>query len=147
MPKVVSNLWFAEQAREAVEFYVSVIPDSRIGRTTILPAETPSGPPGSVELIEFTLGDQAFLAMKAGPLDSFNHSFSIAILLDSQAEIDRIWDAFLANGGTPEACGWLKDRWGPFLADRAAGAFRDGRRQRSRAGKARHRGDARHGQD
>ena len=50
--------------------------------------------------------------MKAGPLDSFNHSFSIAILLDSQAEIDRIWDAFLANGGTPEACGWLKDRWG-----------------------------------
>ena len=50
--------------------------------------------------------------MKAGPLDSFNHSFSIAILLESQAEIDRIWDAFLANGGTPEACGWLKDRWG-----------------------------------
>ncbi|ANL35031.1 VOC family protein [Rhizobium phaseoli] len=112
MPQVVSNLWFAEQAREAVEFYVSVIPDSKIGRTTILPAETPSGPPGSVELIEFTLGDQAFLAMKAGPLDSFNHSFSIAILLDSQTEIDWIWDAFLANGGTPEACGWLKDRWG-----------------------------------
>lgn len=50
--------------------------------------------------------------MKAGPLDSFNHSFSIAILLESQAEIDRIWDAFLANGGTPEACGWLRDRWG-----------------------------------
>lgn len=86
--------------------------DSRIGRTTILPAETPSGPPGSVELIEFTLADQAFLAMKAGPLDSFNHSFSIAILVESQAEIDRIWEAFLANGGTPEACGWLKDRWG-----------------------------------
>src|SRR5215213_7045727 len=63
MPKVVSNLWFAEEAREAVEFYVSVIPDSRIGRTTVLPAETPSGPPGSVELIEFTLADQAFLAM------------------------------------------------------------------------------------
>jgi predicted 3-demethylubiquinone-9 3-methyltransferase (glyoxalase superfamily) len=112
MPKVVSNLWFAEEAREAVEFYVSVIPDSRIGRTTILPAETPSGPPGSVELIEFTLAGQAFLAMKAGPLDSFNHSFSIAILVESQAEIDRIWEAFLANGGTPEACGWLKDRWG-----------------------------------
>ncbi len=112
MPKVVSNLWFAEEAREAVEFYVSVIPDSRIGRTTILPAVTPSGPPGSVELIEFTLADQAFLAMKAGPLDSFNHSFSIAILVESQAEINRVWEAFLANGGTPEACGWLKDRWG-----------------------------------
>ncbi|MBY5698794.1 VOC family protein [Rhizobium leguminosarum] len=93
MPKVVSNLWFAEEAREAVEFYVSVIPDSRIGRTTILPAETPSGPPGSVELIEFTLADQAFL-------------------VENQAEIDRIWEAFLANGGTPEACVWLKDRWG-----------------------------------
>ncbi len=84
MPKVISNLWFAEQAREAVEFYISIIPDSRIGRTTILPAETPSGPPGSVELIEFTLGDQAFLAMKAGPLDSFNHSFSIAVLLEAK---------------------------------------------------------------
>jgi predicted 3-demethylubiquinone-9 3-methyltransferase (glyoxalase superfamily) len=54
--------------------------------------------------------------MKAGPLDSFNHSFSIAILVESQAEIDRIWEAFLANRGTPEACGWLKDRW-----DRRAG--------------------------
>ncbi|OWV76912.1 hypothetical protein ATY76_02865 [Rhizobium sp. R339] len=112
MPKIVSTLWFAEEAREAVEFYVSTIPDSRIGRTTILPAETPSGPPGSVELIEFTLAGQTFVAMKAGPFDSFNHSFSVAVLLDSQAEIDRIWDAFLANGGTPEACGWLKDRWG-----------------------------------
>lgn len=47
MTKVVSNLWFAEHAREAVEFYVSIIPDSSIGRTTILPAETPSGPPAA----------------------------------------------------------------------------------------------------
>ena len=49
--------------------------------------------------------------MKAGPLDSFNHSFSIAILLENQAEI-VIWDAFLANGGTPEACGSLRGTLG-----------------------------------
>jgi predicted 3-demethylubiquinone-9 3-methyltransferase (glyoxalase superfamily) len=112
MPKVISHLWFAQEAREAAEFYVSIIPDSRLGRVTVLPAETPSGPPGSVELVEFMLGDQAFVAMKAGPLDTFNHSFSIQILCESQGELDGIWDGFLSNGATPEACGWLRDRWG-----------------------------------
>ncbi|QFI68515.1 3-demethylubiquinone-9 3-methyltransferase [Sinorhizobium alkalisoli] len=63
-------------------------------------------------MIEFTLDNQNFIALEAGPLDAFNHAFSIVVECDSQEEIDRIWDAFLGNGGTAEQCGWLKDRWG-----------------------------------
>lgn len=112
MPKIVSHLWFAEQARQAVDFYVSIIPNSAIAGETTVSAETPSGPPGSVKVIEFTLDDQNFIALEAGPLDPFNHAFSIQVQCDSQEEIDRIWNAFLANGGEAEQCGWLKDRWG-----------------------------------
>lgn len=112
MAKVTSHLWFERDASEAVEFYVATVPNSAIGRTTTVPAETPSGPAGSVKIIEFQLGDQDFTALEAGPLDPFNHSFSIQVELDNQAEIDRVWNAFLDKGGKPEQCGWLKDRWG-----------------------------------
>ena len=112
MVKVISFLWFAESAREAVEFYVSLVPDSSIGDITTVPSETPSGPPGSVEIVEFTLGDQNFIAMQAGPFEQFNHAFSVQVVCENQAELDRIWDGFLANGGTAEHCGWLRDRWG-----------------------------------
>jgi predicted 3-demethylubiquinone-9 3-methyltransferase (glyoxalase superfamily) len=112
MSKISSNLWFEKEARKAVEFYVSVVPNSSVGRLTVLPAESPSGPPGSVKIIEFKLGDQEFTAMEAGPLDAFNHSFSISVQCETQEEIDRIWKAFLENGGVEEQCGWLRDRWG-----------------------------------
>ncbi|MCK3779644.1 VOC family protein [Ensifer sesbaniae] len=112
MKNVVSNLWFEKEAREAVEFYVSLVPNSAITRIATLPAESPSGPPDSVKIIEFTLGKQEFLALEAGPLDPFNHSFSIMIQCDTQEEIDRLWNAILDNGGEPEQCGWIRDRWG-----------------------------------
>jgi predicted 3-demethylubiquinone-9 3-methyltransferase (glyoxalase superfamily) len=112
MSKISSNLWFEKEVRQAVEFYVYVVPNSSMGRLTVLPAETPSGPPGSVKIIEFKLGDQDFTAMEAGPLDAFNHSFSISVQCETQEEVDRIWSAFLENGGVEEQCGWLRDRWG-----------------------------------
>ncbi|KSV75422.1 VOC family protein [Sinorhizobium sp. Sb3] len=112
MTTVVSNLWFAKVAREAVDFYISLVPNSAITRITTLPAESPSGPPGSVQVIEFMLGNQQFMALEAGPLDPFNHAFSIMIQCDSQEEIDRLWSAILDNGGEPEQCGWIRDRWG-----------------------------------
>lgn len=112
MTNVVSNLWFERDALDAVEFYISVVPNSAIIRTTTLPAESPSGPADSVKLIEFTLGNQQFMALEAGPLDPFNHAFSIVIQCDSQEEIDRLWNALLENGGQAEQCGWLRDRWG-----------------------------------
>lgn len=112
MTNVVSNLWFEKDALEAVEFYISLVPGSAITRTTVMPAESPAGPAGSVKVIEFTLGQQEFLALEAGPLDPFNHSFSIMIRCDTQEEIDRLWSALLENGGEVEQCGWIRDRWG-----------------------------------
>jgi predicted 3-demethylubiquinone-9 3-methyltransferase (glyoxalase superfamily) len=78
---------------------------------TPLPADTPSGPAGSVKVVEFTLMGQPFMAISAGPLDPFNHAVSFAVLCDDQAEIDRLWAA-LSQGGKTEQCGWLKDRYG-----------------------------------
>ena len=111
MAKVTQHLWFAHDMQQALRFYTSLIPGSSMGPVQTLPAESPSGPPGSVEIADFTLGDQRYRAIQAGPLDPFNHSFSIVVECDDQAEIDRLWDA-LKEGGTVEQCGWLRDRWG-----------------------------------
>lgn len=112
MAKVSSHLWFERDARAAVDFYVSTIPGSSVTAAVPIPAETPSGPAGSVLVIPFRLCNQDFIALEAGPLDPFNHSFSIMVECASQDELDRIWNAFLDNGGTAEQCGWLRDRWG-----------------------------------
>jgi len=109
--KVVPFLWFAKDAEEAVRFYVSLIPNSSLDNVWALPADTPSGPPGSVKVVEFTLGGVQFNAMQAGPMDTFNHAVSFVINCDDQAEVDRLWDA-LGQGGSYEACGWLKDKYG-----------------------------------
>jgi predicted 3-demethylubiquinone-9 3-methyltransferase (glyoxalase superfamily) len=114
MPNVSTNLWFDKDVHAAVDFYVSLVPNSSLGRVTTLPAESPAGPADSVTFIEFTLGGQRFTAMEAGPLDPFNHAFSISVYCETQSEIDRIWHGFLENGGTEEQCGWLRDRWGVY---------------------------------
>jgi predicted 3-demethylubiquinone-9 3-methyltransferase (glyoxalase superfamily) len=111
MSKITPCLWFADKAEEAARFYVSLIPDSRINSVTPLPADSPSGPAGSVQVIEFTLAGQSYIAMQAGPLDPFNHAISFMINCADQAEVDRLWDA-LSQGGSIEKCGWLKDRYG-----------------------------------
>jgi predicted 3-demethylubiquinone-9 3-methyltransferase (glyoxalase superfamily) len=109
--QVRSFLWFADHAREAVRLYTSVIPNSSCDDPAVIQNDSPSGPAGSVEVIEFTLAGAPFTAMKAGPLDPFNHAFSISVECADQAELDRIWNALL-DGGRPEQCGWLVDRHG-----------------------------------
>lgn len=109
--KITPFLWYATEAEEAAAFYVSIFPNSRIVRVTALPSESPSGPPGSVKLVDFELFGQPFTAMTAGPLDPFNHAISFSVSCADQAELDRYWNALL-DGGSTEACGWLKDRYG-----------------------------------
>lgn len=111
MQRITPFLWYAKEAEEAAAFYVSIFPDSRITRVVSMPSESPSGPPGSVKIVDFVLFGQEFVAMTAGPLDPFNHAVSFVVNCKDQAEIDRYWDALL-DGGTPEQCGWLKDRYG-----------------------------------
>jgi predicted 3-demethylubiquinone-9 3-methyltransferase (glyoxalase superfamily) len=111
MQKITPFLWYNKEAEEAAAFYAGLFPDSRVVRVTAMPSESPSGPPGSVKIVEFVLFGQDFTAMSAGPLDPFNHAISFVINCDGQAEIDRYWNALL-EGGKAEECGWLKDRYG-----------------------------------
>jgi predicted 3-demethylubiquinone-9 3-methyltransferase (glyoxalase superfamily) len=110
--KILTFLWYAKDAEAAAEFYVSLFPDSRIEGVTTLHSETPSGPPGTVKVVNFTLFGTPFQAMTAGPHHDFNDAVSIVVLCDDQAELDRYWNALLHGGGTPQACGWLIDRFG-----------------------------------
>lgn len=109
--KITPFLWYAKGAEEAAKFYTGIFPNSRVTRVTAMPSESPSGPPGSVKVVEFVLFGQPFVAMSAGPLDPFNHAVSFVVNCDDQTELDRYWNALL-EGGSPEQCGWLKDRYG-----------------------------------
>jgi len=111
LEKITPHLWFVKEAEQAAQFYASIFPDSRVDRVTVIPSDSPSGPAGSVKMVEFTLFGQPFLAISAGPLDSFNHAISFVVNCDDQKEIDRYWGALL-QGGQAEQCGWLKDRFG-----------------------------------
>lgn len=109
--KIFPHLWYAKEAEEAAAFYASIFPDSRVERVTALLSDSPSGPAGSVKVVDFTLFGQRFQAISAGPLDPFNHAISMVVVCDDQAELDRYWDALL-KGGKAEACGWLQDKYG-----------------------------------
>ena len=111
-PKIRTFLWYAKEAEEAAKFYASIFPESRVDRVTPLLSESPSGPPGSVKVVDFTLFGQRFQAMTAGPHHDFNDAISMVVLCDDQAELDRYWNALLQGGGKPQACGWLIDKFG-----------------------------------
>jgi predicted 3-demethylubiquinone-9 3-methyltransferase (glyoxalase superfamily) len=110
--KINTFLWYATQAEEAARFYTSIFPDSRVNGVWALPAESPSGPAGSVKVVEFTLFGQPFQAMTAGPHHEFNDAISIVVTCEDQAELDRYWNALLQGGGKEQACGWLTDKFG-----------------------------------
>ena len=111
MQTIAPHLWFTEKAEEAASFYASIFPNSRVDRVVASPADTPSGPAGSVTMVDFTLNGQQFRAISAGPLDPFNHAVSFVVTCETQEEVDRYWNALL-KGGSAEECGWLKDRYG-----------------------------------
>jgi predicted 3-demethylubiquinone-9 3-methyltransferase (glyoxalase superfamily) len=110
--KIFPHFWYAAAAEEAARFYASIFPDSRVDHVTPLMSESPSGPPGSVKVVDFTLFGQRFQAITAGPHHEFNDAISMVVLCEDQAELDRYWNALLEGGGQPQACGWLIDRFG-----------------------------------
>jgi predicted 3-demethylubiquinone-9 3-methyltransferase (glyoxalase superfamily) len=110
--KIYTHFWYATAAEEAARFYASIFPDSRVDGVWSLPIDSPSGPAGSVKVVDFALFGQRFQAMTAGPHHEFNDAISIVVLCDDQAELDRYWNALLEGGGKPQACGWLIDRFG-----------------------------------
>jgi predicted 3-demethylubiquinone-9 3-methyltransferase (glyoxalase superfamily) len=104
--KITPFLWYSNEAEEAAAFYAEIFPDSRVTRVTAVPSA------GSTKVVEFVLFGQPFIAMSSGGPDPFNHSISLMVNCDDQEELDGYWNAFLEGGGSPEACGWLKDRFG-----------------------------------
>ncbi len=112
LPKIAPFLWYTREAAEAARFYATLFPDSRVDHVSSLPVDSPSGPAGSVEIVEFTLFGQPFKAMSAGPHHEFNDAISLMVSCDTQAELDAYWDGILNHGGKPQACGWIQDKYG-----------------------------------
>ncbi|MCC5805927.1 MAG: VOC family protein [Opitutales bacterium] len=112
MKPITPCLWFAGDAEEAANFYVSLVPNSRIDTVFRSPADTPSGAAGTVLTVEFTLNGSPFLALNGDEKAEYNHAVSFQIHTRDQAETDRVWAAILDNGGKEIQCGWITDRWG-----------------------------------
>ncbi len=114
--KITPNLWFNGNAEEAINYYLSIFPDSKIISSTYYPTEglldfqEPLA--GKVLTITFVLFDQQFTAINAGPEFSFNESVSFNIACKDQSEIDYYWDKLTANGGEESVSGWCKDKYG-----------------------------------
>lgn len=128
-PSVATCLWFDHQAEEAATLYCSLIPGSAI--TDIFRQD--GKPQNPAFMVEFHLGGQAYQAMNGGPHYVLNPAASIVVQIDSQAEVDHLWDALLADGGRESRCGWLTDRFGlswqiiPRALPRLVKADRSGR--------------------
>jgi predicted 3-demethylubiquinone-9 3-methyltransferase (glyoxalase superfamily) len=106
MGRITPFLWFDDQAEEAVEWYSSIFPSSKVVRIARRSEDQ------SVLTIEFELDGERFMALNGGPAEfSFNESVSFVVHCSDQEEVDHYWDR-LTEGGEEVACGWLKDRYG-----------------------------------
>jgi len=103
--KITPFLSFNTQAAEAADFYVSILPDSRIVRAVTNPES------GGVLTVEFQLAGVTFVALNVGQPWEFTDAFSLAVSCDSQEELDELWTQ-LSAGGREVQCGWLKDKFG-----------------------------------
>ncbi|MEO7825719.1 MAG: VOC family protein, partial [Allosphingosinicella sp.] len=108
--KITPVLWFDRNGEEAANFYVSLLPDSRVDRVTRSPADYPSGSAGDVITVDFTLAGRQYQALNGGPQFPFTEAVSFMIHCEDQAEVDRLWDGLIEGGGEAVQCGWLKDR-------------------------------------
>lgn len=116
MQKVSINLWFDKQAEEAAKFYASLIPNSKIGNVTRfpegIPAEFAPGGAGSVMTAEVHVNGIDCVFLNGGPGFKLNEAFSFILNVDGQEEVDKYWNALIADGGEESQCGWLKDKFG-----------------------------------
>jgi predicted 3-demethylubiquinone-9 3-methyltransferase (glyoxalase superfamily) len=119
MQKIIPNLWFDDNAKEAADFYLSVFKNGKIINTTYYPHTEAEGLAdfqkdfaGKILTVEFEILGMRFIGINAGPLFKFNESVSFMIPCEDQGEIDYYWNTLTADGGQESACGWLKDKYG-----------------------------------
>jgi predicted 3-demethylubiquinone-9 3-methyltransferase (glyoxalase superfamily) len=105
-------LWFDTQAEEAARLYVSLFTNSSITSIERYPEGVPGRTAGEVMNVEFTLDGAPMAALNGGPEFGFTPAFSLVVDCEDQTEIDRLWNALIADGGAPSQCGWLTDRFG-----------------------------------
>ncbi len=122
--RIVSSLWFDDQAEEAAKFYTSIFPDSHIDHITRYGKEgfdIHQRPEGSVMTVDFTLSGQEFCGLNGGPLFKFNPSISYFVVCETEAETDKLWGHLSAGGMVlmpldkydwSEKYGWVQDRYG-----------------------------------
>jgi len=108
--QITPFLWFDDNADEAVNFYLSIFKDSRLLDATRY-GEAGPGPKGTIMTATFELNGQQFIALNGGPRYKFTEAVSFVVKCETQEEIDYYWDKLL-DGGEPQRCGWLKDRFG-----------------------------------
>ena len=112
MPKNTICIWFDRDALEAAEFYAATFPDSAVTGIVHAPTDFPSGQAGQILMVNFTVAGIPCIGLNGGPANPQTIAFSFQIATDTQDETDRYWNAILANGGTPNVCGWCQDKWG-----------------------------------
>lgn len=110
MQKITPFLWFDDKAEEAMNFYVSIFKNSKVGRVTRY-GEGGPGPKGTVMSATFQLDGQDFFALNGGPLFKFTEAISFFVNCETQQEVDELWEK-LSAGGEKQRCGWLKDKYG-----------------------------------
>jgi len=109
--KITVYLWFDGNAEEAVTFYTSMFPGSRIVEA-IRYGDAGPGPKGSVMSVVFEMDGRRYMALNGGPRYKFTPAISLFVSCEDQAEVDRLWNRILETGGKPTACGWIDDRFG-----------------------------------
>lgn len=110
MQKITPFLWFDGKAEEAMNFYVSVFKNSKVGAVTRYGDAGP-GPKGSVMSVTFDLDGQSFYALNGGPQFTFSPAISFFVNCETQEEVDELWEK-LSEGGGIHQCGWLHDKFG-----------------------------------
>ena len=111
MQKITPCLWFDNEAEEAANFYVSIFPNSKITEVVHAPADTPSGPKGSLLLVNIEINGQPFTLLNGGPYFKISEAISFQIFCKDQQEIDSYWEKMSAVKES-EQCGWCKDKFG-----------------------------------
>lgn len=109
--RISTCLWFNDKGEEAASFYVSLLPNSRIVHVSRYGPGQPL-PEGTAMLTRFELEGVSFAALNGGPMFPLSEAVSLVVTCDTQAEIDRLWNALIADGGAESMCGWCKDRFG-----------------------------------
>jgi predicted 3-demethylubiquinone-9 3-methyltransferase (glyoxalase superfamily) len=107
-PEISTCIWFNDQAEAAARLYCSLFAESEITEIYYRNGDPAAG----CFTVAFTLMGQKYWGLNGGPMFPLSHAMSISVHVDTQAEVDRLWSALLADGGQESRCGWLVDRFG-----------------------------------